>query len=173
MFQELQHLNVINPAIWGLNLSKVMWYDVYCLSKQREVQRHVAVSCIICRQSYNRNTSFLEHTHKCTKLVIPWNSMDLLVSSKLARSKFHGGLKGTTRVIGIGALHVPWNSMERLLSSKMAHSKFHGIPWNCSFHRNWRTPSSMEFHVTPWNCSSHWNCRIPSSVKFNGNSWIW
>ena len=24
--------------------------------------------------------------------------------------------------------------------------EFHGIPWNCSCHRNWRTPSSMEFH---------------------------
>ena len=69
-------------------------------------------------------------------LLVPWNSMELLVSAKLAHSKFHG---------------IPWNSMELLVSAKLAHSKFHGIPWN-----------SMEFHGTarvieigapkvPWN----------------------
>ena len=52
-------------------------------------------------------------------------------------------------VIEIGALHVLWNSTE-----------FHW--WNCSRHRNWRTPSAMESHGTacvietdalqaPWN----------------------
>ena len=60
---------------------------------------------------------------------IPWNSMELLassklahlehmellVSAKLAHSKFHG---------------IPWISMELLVSAKLAHSKFHGIPWN-------------------------------------------
>ena len=73
--------------------------------------------------------------------------MELLVSAKLAHSKFHG---------------IAWNSMELLVSSKLAHSKFHEIPWNCSCQRNWRTWSSMEFHETarvieigallfPWN----------------------
>ena len=38
---------------------------------------------------------------------VPWNSMELLVSAKLAHSKFHG---------------IPWNSMELLLSAKLAHS---------------------------------------------------
>ena len=140
-------------------------------------------------------------------LQVPWNSMELLVSSKLAHPKFYGipwncschrnwrttssmefhgipwnfscqrnwrilssmefhgipwncsshrnwrnqssmEFHGTALVIEIGALLVPWNSMELLVSAKWAHSKFHGIPWNFSFQRNWRTPSSMEFHGT-------------------------
>ena len=80
---------------------------------------------------------------------VPRNSMELLESSKLAHSKFHGipwncwchrnwripsptEFHGTARVIEIGAFPVPRNSMELLESSKLAHSKFHGIPWNCS-----------------------------------------
>ena len=62
------------------------------------------------------------------------NSMELLVSAKLAHNKFHG---------------IPLNSMELLVSAKLVPLKFHGIPWNCSRHRNWRTPSSMEFHGIP------------------------
>ena len=103
---------------------------------------------------------------KIGALLVPWNFME-----------FHG----TARVSEIGALQIPWNSME--LSAKLAHPKFHGIPWSCSCHRNWRTPSSMEFHGTarvieigalqvPWNSmelhyvskylskslfSAHWN----------------
>ena len=50
---------------------------------------------------------------------VPWNSIELLLSAKLAHSKFHG---------------IPWNSMELLVSSKLVHSKFHGIPWNCWCH---------------------------------------
>ena len=38
---------------------------------------------------------------------VSWNSMDLLVSSKLAHFKFHG---------------IPWNSMELLVSANLAHS---------------------------------------------------
>ena len=81
-------------------------------------------------------------------LLVPWNSMELLVSSKLAQ--FHSSMEfhGTARVSEIGALQVPWNSMELLVSAKLAHSKFHGIPWNFSCHRNWGTSSSMEFHGT-------------------------
>ena len=66
-------------------------------------------------------------------LLVPWNSMELLVSLKLENFKFHG---------------IPWNSMELLLSAKLAHSKFHGIPWNFSCQRNWRTSISMKFHGT-------------------------
>ena len=112
-------------------------------------------------------------------LLVPWNSMELLVSAKLAHSKFHGipwncsshrnwrtqsstEFHGTACVSEIGLLLVPWNSMELFVSLKLAYSKFHGIPWNCFFQRNWRTPSSMEFHGTargieigafevPWN----------------------
>ena len=80
---------------------------------------------------------------------IPWNSMELLASSKLAHLEH----------------------MELLVSAKLAHSKFHGIPWNCSSHRNWRTLSSMEFHGIPWNCSSHRNWRTKSSLEFHGIPW--
>ena len=62
--------------------------------------------------------------------------MELLVSAKLAHSKFHG---------------IPWNSMELLESSNwrtQSSMEFHGIPWNCSCHRNWHTPGSIEFHGT-------------------------
>ena len=62
-------------------------------------------------------------------LLVPWNSMEFLVSAKLAHSKFHGipwnfsfqrnwrtlssmEFHGTSRVSEIGALQVPWNSME-------------------------------------------------------------
>ena len=93
----------------------------------------------------------------CT-LQIPRNFMELLVSSKLAHSTFHG---------------IPWNwwfqlnwrtphsmellvsrdwctpsSMELLVSAKLAHFKFHGMPWNCWCQRNWRIPSSMKFRGT-------------------------
>ena len=66
-------------------------------------------------------------------LHVPWNSMELLVSAKLAQSNFH---------------EILWNSMELLVSVKLAQSKFHGIPWNCSCQRRWHIPSSMEFHGT-------------------------
>ena len=66
-------------------------------------------------------------------LRVPWNSMELFVSLKLAYYKFHGipwncfcqrnwrtpssmEFHGTARVIEIGALEVPWNSMELLVS---------------------------------------------------------
>ena len=71
-------------------------------------------------------------------LLVPWNSMELLVSAKFAHSRFHGipwncscqrnwrilssmEFRGISRVSEIGALQVPWNSMELLLSSKLAH----------------------------------------------------
>ena len=120
-------------------------------------------------------------------LLVPWNSMELLVSAKLAHSKFHG---------------IPWNSMGLLVSAKLAHSKFHGIPWNCSSHRNLRTQSSTEYHGTacvseiglllvpwnsmelfvslklayskfhgiPWNCFCQRNWRTPSSMEFHGTA---
>ena len=83
--------------------------------------------------------------------------MELLVSAKLAHSKFQG---------------IPWNSMELLVSAKLAHFKFHGIPWNCSCQRNWRTLSPMEFHGIPWNCSSYRNWRTQSSMEFHGTACV-
>ena len=112
-------------------------------------------------------------------------------------------LHGTTRVIEIGAFQFLWNSMEfhgkhnfmeimiwKLRSAKLAQHKFHGIPWNCSCHRNWRTPkfqgipwNSMELlvpaklthsklHGIPWNCSCqrYW-CTL-SSMEFHRNLFI-
>ena len=95
---------------------------------------------------------------------IPWNSMELLASSKLAHLEH----------------------MELLVSAKLAHSKFNGIPWNCSCQRYWRIPSSMEFHGIPWNCSRHrnwrtWNTwnfscqrnwRILSSMEYHGTALV-
>ena len=78
--------------------------------------------------------------------------MELLVSSKLAHSKFHG---------------IPWNCS---CKPNWRTPKFHGIPWNCSCHRNWCTPSSMEFHGIPWNCSCQRNWRTWSSMEFHGTA---
>ena len=100
-------------------------------------------------------------------LLVPWNSMELLVSAKLAHRKFHG---------------IPWNSMELLVSAKLAHYKFHGIPWNCSSHRNWRTQSSLEFHETalvieigallvPWNSMEQLVSAKLAHSKFHGIPW--
>ena len=64
-------------------------------------------------------------------LLVPWNSMELFVSLKLAYSKFHG---------------IPWNCFCQRNWRTPSSMEFHGIPWNCSCHRNWCTRSSMEFH---------------------------
>ena len=96
----------------------------------------------------------------------PWNSMELLVSAKLAHFKFHG---------------IPWKSMELLVSAKLTQSKLHGtarvskigapqIPWNCWCQRNWRTWSSMEFLGIPWNCSCHRNWHTLTSMEFHGTA---
>ena len=119
------------------------------------------------------------------------NPLNCSVLSKLAKSKLHGipwncsghrnwrfpssmEFHGISRVSVIGASKfswISWNSMDLLLSSKLAHFKFHGIPWipwNCSGHRNRRTPSSMELHRIPKNCACHRNWRTPSSMEFQG-----
>ena len=77
---------------------------------------------------FHRTARFIE----IGALLVPWNSMEV---------------DGTVYVSEIGALEVPWYSMELLVSTKLAHSQFHVIPRNCSCHRNWLTPSSMEAHV--------------------------
>ena len=66
-------------------------------------------------------------------LLVPCNSMELLVSSKLAPSKFHG---------------IPWNCPCHRNWRTWISIEFYWIPWNCSSHRNWRTLSFMEFHET-------------------------
>ena len=114
-------------------------------------------------------------------LLVPWNSMELLVSAKLAHSKFHGipwncsshrnwrtqssmEFHGTALVIEIGALlfhGIPWNSLELLESSKLAHPKFHGIPWN-----------SMELLLSS-KLAHSWFHGIPlNSMEFHGTARI-
>ena len=81
-----------------------------------------------------------------------------------------------------------WNNMELLVSNWCTLSSMESqwIPWNCSCHRNWRTPSSMEFqgsgHVIEigplqfpeilfswiWSCFPNWP--TPSSMEFHGTA---
>ena len=98
-------------------------------------------------------------------------------------------LQTPLRSMQLQSLYIWWqerlqSSMELVVSAKLVHVKFHGIPWNCSCHRNWRTPGSMEFHGTasvneigapkvpchgiPWNCSCQRNWRTLSSMEFHG-----
>ena len=87
-------------------------------------------------------------------LLVPWNSMELLVSAKWAHSKFHGipwnlscqrnwrtsssmEFHGTARVIEIGAPKVPWNSKEFHGTALVIEIGALLVPWN-----------SMEFHGT-------------------------
>ena len=121
---------------------------------------------------------------------IPWNSMELIVSAKLAHFKFHGipwncscqrnwrtqssmEFYGTACVSEIGLLLVPWNSMELLLSAKLAHSKFHGIPWNSMELLVSSKLVHSKFHGIPWNCWCHgtffviqWNHRYHQCTEF-------
>ena len=147
-----------------------------------------------CSSDRNWRTQSSMEFHDGTALVIeigallvPWNSMELLVSAKLAHSKFHG---------------IPWNFSYHRNWCTSSSMEFHGIPWNCSFQWNWRTASSMEFHGTcrvseigalqvpwnsmellessklahpkfhgiPWNCSCHRNWRTTSSMEFHGTA---
>ena len=123
-------------------------------------------------------------------LLVPWNSMELLVSSKLAHHKFLGipwncscqrnwrtsssmEYHETARVIELGALLVPWNpwnSMELLVSSKLVHSKFHGIAWNSMELLVSTKLTNFKFHGIPWNCSCYRNWHIPSSMEFHGTA---
>ena len=69
-------------------------------------------------------------------------------------------------------LNVAQHIMYPLDYSKRHAWSRHGIPWNCSCHRNWRTPSSMEFHGIPWNYSCQRNWRTWSSMEFHGTAGV-
>ena len=88
-------------------------------------------------------------------LLVAQNSMELLMSSKLAHLKFHG---------------IPMNCSCQRNWRTPSSMEFHGIPWNCSCHRNWRTPIFIEFHGVLWNCSCQRNWRTPSSMEFHGTA---
>ena len=104
---------------------------------------------LFIKYGYHTNSNKIHATSKFPFLMtreVPWNSMVLFVSAKLAQSStgFHGTARvieigvltssvefhGTARVSEIGTLHVPWNSKELLVSAKLAHLKCRGIPWN-------------------------------------------
>ena len=82
-------------------------------------------------------------------------------------------------VWAIGEFH--WRGALKLLWICAWADSWANNPWNCSCHRIWRTPSSMEFHRTarvskftyskfhgiPWNCSYQRNCRTRSSMEFH------
>ena len=121
-------------------------------------------------------------------LEVPWYSMELLVSTKLAHSKIHvNPWNSMELLVSVKLAHLqfhelPWISMQLLLSTKLAHSKFHGIPWNCSCQRNWRIPSSMEFHgiagvieigklQVPWNSMELLVSAKLAHPEFHGIPW--
>ena len=90
------------------------------------------------------------------------------------------------------SLKIAPNSMELLRTYSFpimitsSSMDFHGIPWNCSCHRNWRIPSSMEFSMefhgtarvieigapqAPWNSMGCANFDdTTSSMEFHRNS---
>ena len=135
-----------------------MLAKIWLICQQPAMARPIGVTGV---RSYQRNWHILSsmefhgtsRVSEIGTLQVPWNSMELLLSAKLAHSKFHW---------------IPWNSMELLVSAKLAHHRINGIPWNFSCHQNWCTPSSMEFHGIPWNFSCHRNWCI--SMEFHGSA---
>ena len=120
-------------------------------------------------------------------LQVPWNSMELFVSAKLAHSKFH-----TARVIEIGAPKVPWNSMEFHGTALVIEIGTLLVPWNSmEFHGTSRVSeigalqvqwNSMEFHGTarvseidalqvPWNSMELLVSAKLAHFKFHGIPW--
>ena len=81
-------------------------------------------------------------------ILFPWNSMVLLVSSKLANSmEFYE----TAHPCNCSC-HWNWRTPSSM--------EFHWIPWNCSFQRN-------DTLLSPWNCSCHRNWRTTNSSEFH------
>ena len=111
-----------------------------------------------CQRNWGTSSSMEFHgtarVSEIGALLVPWNCIELLLSAKLAHSKFHGIPWSSMELLMSAKLAhfkfhgIPWNSMELPVSAKLAQPTFHGIPWNFSCQRNWRTSSSMEFHGT-------------------------
>ena len=72
-----------------------------------------------CQRNWRTQSSMEFHgtslVSEIGTLQFPWNSMELLVSAKLAHSKFHG---------------IPWNCSCQRNWRTQSSMKFHGIPWN-------------------------------------------
>ena len=144
-------------SVWWRGLSTCALYFGQILANLFFISRFV--SSIQWRIYFSLSCKYI--------LIVTIDSMELLVSAKLAHPKFHG---------------IPWNcscqrnwripsSTEFHGTAKLAHFKFHGIPWNCLCQRNWRTPISMEVHGIPWNYSCQRNWRTRSSMEFHGIPW--
>ena len=96
--------------------------------------------------------------------------MELLISSKLAHSKFHGIQLNCSCEISQLKFHgIPWNSMDLIVSVKLAHSKFHRIPWFVLIEP---FVSSIRWVLNldriPWNLSF----QILMKIIFNFAGWI-
>ena len=91
---------------------------------------------LFIKYGYYTNSNKTHVTSKFPFLMtreVPWNSMVLFVSAKLAHSKVHGIPWNSMELLDsskLGHSQVPWNSMEMLVSAKLVHSMFHGIPRN-------------------------------------------
>ena len=107
-------------------------------------------------------------------LQVPWNSMELLVSTKLAHFKFYG---------------IPWSCSCQRNWLTVNSMEFHGTACVCL--RNWRILSSMEFRgidrvseigalQVPWNSMEfHGTARVSligalqvtwNSMEFDGTA---
>ena len=114
-----------------------------------------------CKQNWRILSSTEFHGTACVSeigpLLVPWNSMELFVSLKLAYSKFHG---------------IPWNCSCPRNWRTPSSLEFLGIPRNCSCQWNWRTASSMEFHGTS-RVSEIGALQVPwNSNEFHGSAWF-
>ena len=125
-----------------------------------------------CQRNWRTPSSMEFHgtsrVNEIGALQVPWNSMELLVSAKLAHSKFHwiprncschwnwrptGSMEfpGTSRVIEIGALLVPWNSMEFPGTSRVIEIGALQVPWNSMDFLVSAKLAHFKFHGIPWN----------------------
>ena len=146
-----------------------------------------------CHRNWRTSSSIEFHgtaaVSEIGALQVQWNSMELLMSSKLAHLKSHEipwhcschrnwritssmefmEFHGIVCVREIGAYQIPWNSIKfhgtaRVIEIGALQVPHHGIPGNCSYHRNWRIPSYMKLQGISWNCSWRRNWCTPSSM---------
>ena len=117
------------------------------------------------------------------------NNMELLVSAKLAHSKFHGipwncscqrnwptpssmAFHGTARVSEIGPLQVPWNSMEFHGTARVIEIGALEVPWNSMELLVSSKLAHSNFHGIPWNCSCQRNWPTPRPMEFHGTAGV-
>ena len=131
---------------WLIRMYNFHWhmiqYTTFSMNKINFKKTSAEWNCS-CQRNWRILSSMEFHgTARVSVLGAPkvlWNSMEILMSGKLAHFKFHGipwnclcqrNWRTLSSMEFHGVFQVPWNSMELLVSAKLAHSKFHGIPWN-------------------------------------------